>query len=149
MDGYALIEINTEGKLRVKENDGSMELHYFDFRLKELDLDGDFICDCIETYLEGLKDCLVMVLFTYQSVTSGGGDYWSIEYEDNIIYQSHTIVKQNYKEFYRMLVAEELKVKDYGYPDEQYYKDLVAWWEEFYDKDFEPPKKKRKNIINL
>lgn len=151
MDGYVLIEVNTEGKMRVQHHDGAMKLEFYDFRLCDLDWDNDFVIGSIEEQLpKDMKDVLIMVQFSYQSVPCGCGDYWSVDYEDCIIVESYNVVKTDYKEFFRKMATEELKMISYEpEPDseetKQYYQMVQLDWEEFYDEDFVPFKPKEEN----
>jgi hypothetical protein len=142
-DGQVLIEVNTEGEMRVMASEHLGGVHFFDIRLTCLDVDNDFIRDEMEGQLpEGLKDVLIMCLFNYKCIGDGG--YYGDDYEDSFELEHFAIVRTDYKEFYRMQVTEELSYKDFGPgPDNGYYEDLVADWEEFYDEDFEPYKKKK------
>lgn len=155
MDGHVLIEVNTEGQMRVQHHDGAMKLEFYDFRLSDLDWDNEFIVDSVEGQLpKGITDALLMVHFTYKSLPSGGSDYWSVEYEDCIIVEDHIVVKTNYKEFYRQMVTKELALQPYEHePDsddtKMYYNNLQADWEEFYDEDFKPFEKKQIEIKNI
>jgi hypothetical protein len=159
MDGYVLIEVNTEGQMRIKQYDGCRDLHYIDFRLEmALDLDNEFIVDCLYPSLpKDLKDVLIMAFFNYQSIPSGHGDYWSIDYEDNIILQSHVVLKTDYKEFYRQQITHELNdciggyknINSYPEEDCDYYKGIVADWEEFYDEDFKPFQPQKIKLFKL
>lgn len=137
-DGYALIEFNTEGKGRIKESE------WLDIRLTVLDSGADDLFDQLEGQLpKGIKDTLILATFTYESVECGDG--FSVEYEDSFILNSHVVLRENYKEFYRIQVTEELKYKQDDYhtdiifeANERRYKILVENWEEFYDEDFTP-----------
>lgn len=95
-----------------------------------------------------LKDSLVMVVFSYHCDTSrsyeGGYD---CEEHFNVV--SHTIIKTNYKEFYRELVTEEIQhgisdishlyaAEDIVPNEDNHYNQIIAEWEEFYDEDFVP-----------
>jgi hypothetical protein len=135
-DGQLFIEVNTEGETRVKTGEYG-GVHFFDIRLSGVDVDHEFILEEMEGQLpEGLKDVLIMCLFKYESIESGG--YWDVEYEDSFKLEHFAIIQSDYKEFYRRQVSEELLCKGFG-PD-SYYDSLVADWEEFYDEDFEPYK---------
>ena len=150
MDGYVLIEVNTEGEMRVQHHDDEMRLEFYDFRLTELDWDNDFIVKSIEGQLpKDITDVLIMVHFTYKPVPDGRGDYWSVDYKDCIIVEDYIIVKTDYKEFYRQMVTEKLALLPYDHePNSEdtklYYESLQAEWEEFYDEDFKPFEKKIK-----
>ncbi|QIW88797.1 hypothetical protein P59_200 [Bacillus phage P59] len=146
-DGQVFIEVNTEGAMRVMTSETLGGVHFFDIRLTCLDIDDEFIRDEMEGQLpEGLKDVLIMCLFKYKSVSSGG--YWDIEYEDSFELEHFAVAITDYKEFYRLQVTEELSCKDFGPgPDDRYYDDLVADWEEFYDEDFKPFEKPKQVYI--
>lgn len=156
IDGYALIEINTKGEARAKEHtfldirlDGHVEFH---------DSEGT---DQLHSQLpEDLKDVLVMVFFKYDCNSSKSYDgEWDVE--EIYTLASHTVMKTDYKEFYRLMVTEEFSVIG-GYekidemPDDEsteagscsdknYYNGLLEEWETFYDEDFEPTKRKELN----
>lgn len=156
-DGYVLIEINTEGEARIKE-DG---LNWLDFRLKDVDFDA---CEGLEQLHgqlpEGMKDALVLVVFDYVCNTSY--DSWTGEYDCEELFNvvTHQIMKNDYKEFSREVVTLELKYGIDGYQnidtlpedvddvikEKNYYKSIVANWEAFYDEDFVPFEKKPKKI---
>lgn len=147
-DGYVLLEINTEGEARVKDD----EVKWFDFRLHGVPFEDCEGTDQLVADLPDLKDCLVMVIFDYKCNCTR--DYWGdYDYEEIFTAVSHYIVKEGYKEFSRELITEELNVGINGelilkaMPDEDnYYKNLVADWEEFYDEDFVPFKKQPKQV---
>lgn len=142
IDGYALIRINDKDEAKAEIE----EYQFFDIRLSVCDFDSENICDDLVGQLpKGMKDVLVMCLFNYHSESSY--DYWSgaTEYEDCFDLKVHQVVKENYKEFYREQVTEELNVGINGMknlscmPDgENFYKEMIATWEEFYDEDFKP-----------
>jgi hypothetical protein len=136
-DGQVFIEVNTEGDMRVMPSESLGGIHFFDIRLSGLDIDNEFMLEEMEGQLpEGLKDVLIMCLFNYKSIESGG--YWDVEYEDSFELEHFHIVQTNYKKFYHIQVSEELLCAGFG-PD-HYYEGLVADWEEFYDEEFEPYK---------
>lgn len=153
-DGFALIEINTKGEARLKEENG---LHWFDFRLEQVCFDDAEGTEQLAYQLpNNLKDALVLVTFDYVCNCSRGweGDY-DCEELFNVV--SHTVVKENYKEFYREMITEDLNVGIGGienldsipenfWKDKRYYQDLIASWEEFYDEDFVPFKKETKKF---
>lgn len=158
IDGYLLVEFNTEGKGRIKVTSGVTELTYVDIRLENLDLGMDDAFSMLEDqFPKELKNVLVMAFFTYKSVSSGGGDYWSQDYEDVFILQSHVVLQENYKEFYRKMLTEELsELRELRLEEEQeldgkmYAQELVGHWEEFYDEDFvETVKPDTKNSIAI
>ena len=145
-DGYALIEINTEGKARAKD------VTYFDFRLIGCDIEHDDIADQVSYQLpEGIKDVLVLVVFNLNFITSYDWESGYHECDEIIInLESHNIVKTDYKEFYRELVTEEIKYyKDVSDTDKENYNFLLLDWEEFYDEDFKPSKTKPKQISGI
>lgn len=137
-DGYALIEFNTEGQGRVKD------FEWLDIRLTVLDVDAEDIWEQLEgQFPSGIKDILVMAAFKYLSEECGDG--FSVEYEDVFFLESHFIMKNNYKEFYRIQVTEQLKFKKDDYSadviieaNERHYNEIVQDWEEFYEEEFIP-----------
>lgn len=150
MDGYLLVEFNSEGEGRLKSLQGNPNINYLDFRLNSLDIGVEEGYSLLaDQFPKGLRDVLVMAFFTYKSIKCGSGDYFDVDYEDSLTLENHVIVKENYKEFYRKMVSEELKEKD-NYlmlldGDDTYYEELVSHWEDFYNEDFketptpEPP----------
>jgi hypothetical protein len=157
-DGTALLEINEKGEARLQEGG----LNWFDFRLEDVCYEDCEGTDQLASQLpEGTKDVLVLVVFDYVCNCSRGweGDY---DCEELFNIASFTIVKENYKEFYRQMVTEELNIGINGFEnldcipeetfsinDSNYYKELVGDWEEFYDEDFVPFEKKPKERIEL
>ncbi len=94
------------------------------------------------------------MVFDYVCNCSRG---WEGDYDCEELFNmiSFTIVKENYKEFYRQMVTEELNIGINGFEnldcipketisvnDSNYYKDLIRDWEEFYEEDFVPFKLK-------
>jgi hypothetical protein len=139
IDGYALIEFNTEGNGRIKE------IHYLDNNLTLLEIDDDEIYLMFEEQLPDFKDVLVMVFFTHQSIPCGYGDYWRVEYTSYFKVDSFTIVRTDYKEFYRRMVTEEIQIDNtqpfLDLDEDNYYNELISSWEEFYNEEFKPFKK--------
>lgn len=155
-DGYALIEINHLGEGRLKE------LHYFDFRLENVSFDdAEGVDQLVDQLPKDSNDMLVMCVFKYNCNCSRSWE-GEIDCEELFDLVSHTTVKSNYKEFYREMVTEEiiqhlsfldLDITNFIDCDEEYrtkgeyFKELVACWEEFYDEDFEPKKENQPVII--
>lgn len=145
--GYVLIEINTEGNGRVKSPEGCPEVKYLDFRLEGCDFEHYEMADSMMGGLpKELKNVLVLCSFTIEGVESFNGE--STEYDTEIRLESHIVLKTGYKEFYRMMITEELKLQGTApdCDDGQYYENLLSDWEEFYGEDFKPFKKEPKKI---
>lgn len=138
------MEINTQGNARLKE------LQYFDFRLKNIDFDASCGLEQLREQLPNeTKDVLVLVPFDFICNCTQGreGDY-DCEELFNVV--SHEVVKTDYKEFYRQMVTEKLEHDIHGFENihamddgtendqRNYYKEIVADWEAFYDEDFVP-----------
>jgi hypothetical protein len=148
--GFVLIEINTVGQARMNDND---EVNWVDFRLQDvLFHDAEGVEQLHGQLPEDLKDCKVLVVFDY--VCNCSRDYWG-EYDCEELFNivNYTVVQDNYKEFYREQVTDVigydiggLKSLDEMPDGDNYYKNLVADWEEFYDEDFVPFKKKPKRL---
>lgn len=143
INGYALIAINKDGSKSM-----CREHQVFDVRLQDLELYH------IEDELtpNELKDCLVMVFFKYESVRSGGWEY--VEYEDCLIPVSHTVIQNNYRDFWREQIS--IQVTCHGYKDfpsvettkddEKWADEMIEEWESLYDEDFEVhPRWKKEN----
>lgn len=155
-DGYALIEINHLGEGRLKE------LHYFDFRLENVCFDdAEGVEQLVDQLPKDSKDMLVMCIFKYKCNCSQNWE-GEVDCEELFDLVSHTTVKSNYQDFYREMVTEEiiqhLDFLDLDIPnfidcDEEYrikgeyFQELVAYWEEFYDEDFELKKENQPVII--
>lgn len=138
-DGYVLIEINTEGNGRVKSPEGCPEVQFIDFRLDGCDFEHYGLDDSMMAALpENLKDVLVLCSFNIIGTESFNGE--STEYDTSIYLESHIILKTDYKEFYRKMVTEELKLQGTApdCDDAHYYEGLLSDWEEFYEEDFKP-----------
>lgn len=161
VDGYAVIEISTKGEARAKEHtfldirlDGHVEFH-----------DSEGAEQLSDQLPDDLKDVMVMVLFKYTCNSSRDYDgEWDVEEIYTVV--SHTVMKSNYKEFYREMVTEEFNVgingfenlesmpdeetTDFGFsPNKNYYNELLEDWETFYDEDFEPTKPKEPNLFGF
>lgn len=144
-DGYALIEINKEGKGRMKSSDQCPEVKFIDFRLEGCDFEYYGLDEAMMYSLpKDLKDVLVLCSFNIVGTESFNGE--STDYDTEIHLESHMILKENYKDFCRKMITEELELKGTSpdCDDEQYYKNLLAEWEEFYSEDFEPFEKPKK-----
>lgn len=161
IDGYALIEINTKGEARAKEHT------FLDIRLDgHVSFEDSEGADQLHQELpKELNDVLVMVFFKYTCHTSQGYEgEWDCE--ELFTVESFTVMKSNYKEFYREMVTEELNVGIRGFenidamPDDEstdfgsctnknYYKELLEDWETFYDEDFEPTKPKEPRMFSF
>ncbi|MBD5026059.1 hypothetical protein GUF51_15325, partial [Xanthomonas citri pv. citri] len=68
-------------------------------------------------------------------------------YEDFFDVEFFKVIKKNYKKFYQGLVTVELDVGINGFDNiesmptdsnQNYYRNLIAEWEEFYNEDFIP-----------
>jgi hypothetical protein len=141
-DGIALVEINTKGEGKLKT------LSYFDFRLEHINFEDSEGLDQLMGQLpKDMNDVLVSVIFGYQCTPSQGFEN-EMDYEELFNIVSYTVVKKNYKEFYRELITEELNVGIDGFQDinaaddlifkDNYYKEIVAEWSEFYGEEFTP-----------
>lgn len=149
IDGWVTIEINTEGKLRLKDFE-SPDARLEQYMVDSVGLDYMHFEDAFEHVegIRGLKDCLIMVFWNYQSVESRGFDY--VDYEDVINYVSHVVIQENYKEFYKSQVSFELAevgitmldgelIFPWSVPDkidEEYYNTIIERWETLYDEEF-------------
>ena len=153
-DGYILLEINHEGGVKV-QND---EVYWFDFRHQDvLFFDAEGPAQLADQIQKGLRDVLVMVVFKYTCNCSK--DYFGDMDCEEIFEAVHSqVVKENYKEFRRELITEELNYGINGYenidamPEDamtNHYKDIVGEWEEFYDEDFAPYVKTPKKLIKV
>lgn len=150
-DGYVIVEVNTEGGMRVKAPEGVLELFFFDIRMNcSMDWDNNFIISCLEEKLpDDLEDTLIMCTFDYQAI-GGGLSYWEQEdYEDDIQLVDWVPLKKEYKEFYREMVTEELSSPPQPDQDLTYLMELVADWEEFYGEDFVPYERKHKSVMSF
>jgi len=148
-DGYVELEFNEQGEARVKE------VNYLDLRLTCSDIEHEDIASQLAFQLpKELKDALVLAVIKVDFLMSHHWEY-GVECDGvNIHLLSHTVLKENYKEFYREMVTEEVKLvatfedsdvifrDDVDDQDRMYYKNLIADWEEFYDEDFLPFRKK-------
>lgn len=145
--GYMVVEINEKGEGRVKRNrEGDLEMGYIDTSYEDMDYGTNEPFEMIaEGMPEGLKNVLLMLTFGYES--SGGGSFYSDDYEHWFTVETHQILKEDYKEFCRAQITSELDRDIGGFKgleampdgeDGNYYKNLIGNWEEFYDEDFEP-----------
>jgi hypothetical protein len=130
IDGYAIIAID-------KHKSFCIDHHVFDVRLQDLEFYE------LEDMLtpNDLEDCLVMVFFTYKSIRSGGWEYE--EYEDCFIPVSHTVIQENYKEFWREQIS--IQVTSRGYEEfpstnitenNAWHNEVIEDWETLYGEDF-------------
>lgn len=139
-DGYVLIEINKEGEGRIKSPEGVPCVSYLDFRLEGCDFED---CEMAESMVESLpkelKDVLVLCSFLIRTEESFNGE--STDYATEILLESHLVLKHQYQEFYRQMVASELRLKGSSpdCEDESYYSHLVSDYEEFYGVSLAPP----------
>jgi hypothetical protein len=144
-DGIALVEINTKGEGKLKT------LSYFDFRLEHINFEDSEGLDQLMGQLpKDMNDVLVSVIFGYQCTHSQGFED-EIDYEEIFNIVSYTVVKKNYKELYRELITEELISGINGFQNinaaddlifqDNYYKEIVAEWSEFYGEEFKPTHK--------
>lgn len=146
IDGYALVEVNLEGETKLKK------VSFMDIQLEHCDFDEEDMLDQLTCALsKETKDVLIMMFFKYQSVRY---DYHEgFDYEDTFFTESQTIMQTNYKDFYYKQVCLEVGVVDgvLDQPGDNYYKELVAEYEEFYDEDFkwEDPNKPIKLEVNF
>lgn len=138
IDGYAILAVNEDGTksfvVEHRSHDDRLQnyLQWGDMNLEE------------ELLPDGLRDCLVMVFFSYSSVRSGCWEY--IEYEDILTIQQHVIMQENYKEFWREQISFTITYDGHlEYPREfdSEDKELESWanelieeWEMLYDDDF-------------
>ena len=143
-DGHALIEINTKGEPKLKE------VYYYDIRLTCSDVEDDDISEQILAQLpEGVNDVMILAIFRVEYETSYHYEYGYECDGVNIHLESHNIVLNNYKEFYREQLTEITKFNSLNNDDEKYYREEIAEWEEFYDEDFKPFKRKPKMINDV
>ncbi|ATO28959.1 hypothetical protein C6370_20295 [Bacillus atrophaeus] len=143
-DGYVLIEVNEDGEGRLKDE----AVTWIDFRLGIVDFNAsEGLNQLMEQISKDVKDELVLVLFNYRVESSY--DSWSgaTEYEDFFDVEFFKVIKKNYKKFYQGLVTAELDVGINGFDNiesmptdsnQNYYRNLIAEWEEFYNEDFIP-----------
>lgn len=155
-DGMAILEINEKGEGRLKD------LIWFDFRLESICFgDAEGTEQLVDQLPKETKNVLVLVVFDY--VSNYSRDYWGehdCEEFFNIV--SHQLLKEDYKEFYRQMVTRKLNLSRKGYEndiciideditlkDDNYCKELVSEWEEFYDEEFEPFEEEPKKINKI
>lgn len=143
-DRYVLIEVNEDGEGRLKDE----AVTWIDFRLSIVDFNAsEGLNQLMEQISKDVKDELVLVLFNYRVKSSY--DSWSgaTEYEDFFDVEFFKVIKKNYKKFYQGLVTVELDVGINGFDNiestptdsnQNYYRNLIAEWEEFYNEDFIP-----------
>jgi hypothetical protein len=147
-DGYVLLEFNTVGEARIST------LECFDFRLADsLDFDAIEGVEQIKEQLPEVKDALVMVVFDYKFTKSTSYLGIDDDGDEEIIVISHTIVKENYKEFSREMltyITEDRLHTIYAHGDPRDPGTMeIAEWEEFYDEDFKPFKKEPKKLSTV
>jgi len=132
-DGHVLIEVNNERKARLKEN------VWYDIRLMSENLEDSEGCEqLLDQIKEDVSNTLLLVVFDFHCHCTR--DYWG-EYDCEYIYNvaSYTVVKNDYKEFYREQVSLELDMIENGnieFREGCYYSGLISEWEEFYDEEF-------------
>ncbi|MED4799045.1 hypothetical protein P9684_04165 [Bacillus atrophaeus] len=143
-DGYVLIEVNSDGEGKLKDE----AVNWIDFRLDTVDFNAsEGLNQLMEQISKEVKDELVLVAFNYRVESSY--DSWSgaTEYEDFFDIEFFKTVRNNYKKFYQGLVTAELDVGINGFDNiksmpnddnQNYYRNLIAEWEEFYKEDFMP-----------
>lgn len=144
-DGHVELEINEQGEARVKE------VNYLDIRLTCLDIEHDDIASQLSAQLpQEMKDVLMLAVIKVEFLMSHHWEYGTECDGVDIELLSHSILKENYKEFYREMVTEEVKLvaildgsdvvfhEDIERDDRMYYNNLIGDWEEFYDEDFKP-----------
>lgn len=141
-DGYVLLEVSEDRRTKIKD----AEINWIDLKLEMADVDfeaSEGLEQLTEQLPSDIRDALVLVAFRYRVESSY--DSWSgaTEYEDFYDAESFLVVKEGYKEFYRGQVEVELNVGINGHENinstefaKDYYKELVAEWEEFYNEDF-------------
>ena len=121
LDGHALVEISTKGKVKLKE------CHFYDIRLYDCDIEEDMAEQILLQLPDVLNDVLVLAIFKVE---------WLMSYHpedghecDGVVIhlENHHVVVDNYKEFYREQLTELIK-----------FEDDISEWEEFYDEEFTP-----------
>lgn len=149
--GYMTVEINQKGEPRIqKDREGKEMLTFMDVSYTHItDIQSEALEMLRASIPKELKDVLVIFTFNYDG---HGGGYFQDDYEDWLTVESHLLLKENYKEFYRHQVTTELKMV--GAIDEKTQRNwelqsdseevkaemdlLIGEWEEFYDEDFHP-----------
>ena len=138
-DGYVIIEVNTNGEGRIKSPQDFPEVHYLDSRLEHYGFEDFGMVDSLMDSLpKGIQDVLVLCSFNIVGMEIPNRE--SPEFDTAIVLESFMILKTDYKEFYRLMVSEELTLRD-SYPDSDdndYYNNLVEDWTEFYGEPFKP-----------
>lgn len=144
VDGHALVEINTKGEAKLND------FHFYDLRLTGCDIEEDMAEQILSQLPKGISDVMVLAIFRVEWLMSYHPEYGNECDGVAIHLESHNIVVDNYKEFYREQLTELTKYEPLeDENEEKLYKEDIAEWEEFYDEDFTPFVRKPKPIFNI
>lgn len=150
--GYMTIEINKEGEPRIKKDRNGQEMLTF------LDINYEYTTEIKSEALEMIRASIpkelkdVLVFFTFKYESSGGGGFYTDDYEDWLTIESQVVLKEDYQAFYRHQVTTEMEMmgaitegtaENWGIAESEMdikksIDMLIGEWEEFYDEEFTP-----------